>query len=68
MMIANIHKPIMVDEILSFTDKDRHLKVLDCTFGGGGHTKSFLDKGFTVIAIDKDTNAKNIANEFKKKT
>ena len=67
MMIANIHKPIMVDEILSFTDKDRHLKVLDCTFGGGGHTKSFLDKGFTVIAIDKDTNAKNIANEFKKK-
>ena len=67
MMIANIHKPIMVDEILSFTDKDRHLKVLDCTFGGGGHTKSFLDKGFTVFAIDKDTNAKDIANKLKKK-
>jgi 16S rRNA (cytosine1402-N4)-methyltransferase len=57
----------MVEEILSFIEGDKPLKVLDCTFGGGGHAKSFLDKGFTVISIDKDENAKNIANDFKKK-
>ena len=67
MTIANIHKPIMVEEILSFIKGDSSLNVLDCTFGGGGHTKSFLEKDFTVISIDKDNNAKEIANEFKKK-
>ncbi len=67
MTIANVHKPIMVEEILSFIEGDKPLKVLDCTFGGGGHAKSFLDKGFTVISIDKDENAKNIANDLKKK-
>jgi 16S rRNA C1402 N4-methylase RsmH len=48
MTIANIHKPIMVEEILSFIKDDSSLNVLDCTFGGGGHTKSFLEKDFTV--------------------
>ena len=67
MTIANIHKPIMVEEILSFIKGDDSLNVLDCTFGGGGHTKSFLEKNFTVVSIDKDNNAKEIANEFKKK-
>ena len=67
MTIANIHKPIMVEEILSFIKCDSSLNVLDCTFGGGGHTKSFLEKDFTVVSIDKDNNAKKIANEFKKK-
>jgi len=67
MTIANIHKPIMVEEILSFIKGDSSLNILDCTFGGGGHTKIFLEKDFTVVSIDKDNNAKEIANEFKKK-
>ncbi|MDB3974410.1 16S rRNA (cytosine(1402)-N(4))-methyltransferase RsmH [Alphaproteobacteria bacterium] len=67
MTIANIHKPIMVEEILSFIKGGNSLNILDCTFGGGGHTKSFLEKNFTVVSIDKDNNAKEIANEFKKK-
>ena len=67
MTIMNTHKPIMVDEILSFVDNDNSLNVLDCTFGGGGHTKFFLDKGYSVFAIDKDSNAKQIAHNYKKK-
>jgi 16S rRNA (cytosine1402-N4)-methyltransferase len=67
MTIVNIHKPIMVEEILSFIEGDNSLNILDCTFGGGGHTKKFLEKDFTVVSIDKDNNAKEIANELKKK-
>ena len=66
MTIMNTHKPIMVDEILSFAGKDNSLNVLDCTFGGGGHAKIFLDKGYSVFAIDKDSNAKQIAHNYKK--
>jgi 16S rRNA (cytosine1402-N4)-methyltransferase len=67
MIISNMHKPIMVEEILSFTEGDQPLNILDCTFGGGGHTQCFLDRGFSVVSIDKDDNAKSIANDLKKK-
>ena len=53
-MITNMHKPIMVKEISSFLNKDKELSILDCTFGGGGHTISFLDLGHRVTAIDED--------------
>lgn len=64
-MISNIHQSIMVEEILSFINNDQSLKVLDCTFGGGGHSKKFLDKGHSVVAIDKDDRAKEIAKNYK---
>jgi len=67
MTIMNIHKPILVDEILSFAGNDNSLNVLDCTFGGGGHAKAFLDKGYCVFAIDKDSKAQQIAHNYKKK-
>ena len=66
-MITNLHKPIMVDEILSFINGEKELSVLDCTFGGGGHTQKFLDKGHYVTAIDQDKNAINSAKELSKK-
>ena len=53
-MIADVHKPIMVKEISSFLNKDKELSILDCTFGGGGHTISFLDLGHRVTAIDHE--------------
>ena len=66
-MITNLHKPIMVDEILSFITNDKKLSVLDCTFGGGGHALSFLNRGHQVTAIDQDLNAQEIANNIKVK-
>ena len=44
-MIKNQHVPIMVNEILSFIDGKKNLSILDCTFGGGGHSKKFLESG-----------------------
>tara|TARA_B100001063_G_scaffold58348_1_gene52608 strand:- start:300 stop:1208 length:909 start_codon:yes stop_codon:yes gene_type:complete len=66
-MITNIHKPIMVDEILSFINGKKELSILDCTFGGGGHAQNFLDKGHYVTAIDQDKKAKTFAKELSKK-
>ena len=65
-MITNMHKPIMVNEISSFLNKDKELSILDCTFGGGGHTISFLDLGHRVTAIDEDLNAQEIAKDIRK--
>jgi 16S rRNA (cytosine1402-N4)-methyltransferase len=66
-MITNVHKPIMVKEISSFLNNDKELSILDCTFGGGGHTMSFLDLGHKVIAIDEDLKAQEIAKDLRKK-
>ena len=40
-MINNKHIPIMENEILSLIKNKKNLSILDCTFGGGGHTKNF---------------------------
>ena len=69
-MFINNHKSIMVNEILSIIDNKENLKILDCTFGGGGHSCAFLDKGHSVVALDKDDNAiekaKNLSKKYKK--
>ena len=46
--MIDIHKPIMVNEIMSFIEDSNKLNILDCTFGGGGHSKAFLDRGHSV--------------------
>ena len=65
-MINNQHIPVMVNEILSFIENEKNLSILDCTFGRGGHTKKFLEKGHYVTAIDQDENANIIAKKLKK--
>ena len=66
-MITNKHIPIMSNEILSFIKDKKKLSVLDCTFGGGGHSLKFLEKGHFVTAIDKDKISLIIAKKFMKK-
>ncbi len=65
-MINNQHIPIMSNEILSFIDSKKKLFILDCTFGGGGHSKKFLEYGHNVTAIDQDKNSLIIAKKLKK--
>ena len=66
-MTQNLHIPIMVEEILSFIEGENELSILDCTYGGGGHTKKFLDEGHYVTAIDQDNIAISSAKELFKK-
>ena len=57
----------MTNEIQSFISGEKKLSILDCTFGGGGHSKKFLEDGHFVTAIDQDSNSSIIADELKKK-
>ena len=66
-MIIDQHIPIMTNEIQSFILGEKKLSILDCTFGGGGHSKKFLEHGHFVTAIDQDHNSSIIADKLKKK-
>ena len=66
-MIRDQHIPIMSNEIQSFINDKKNLFILDCTFGGGGHSKKFLDNGHNVTAIDQDNNSIVIAKSLQKK-
>lgn len=53
------HKPVLVEEVLTYLDPKPNKVYVDVTFGGGGHTRAILEKepGCTVIAFDWDKNA-----------
>lgn len=60
------HCPVLLSEtmdILSPKDGDR---VLDCTFGGGGHTKAILERANCyVCGIDRDPDARERSKDIK---
>tara|TARA_X000000950_G_C13748336_1_gene591549 strand:- start:24 stop:926 length:903 start_codon:yes stop_codon:yes gene_type:complete len=66
-MIKDHHVPIMTNEIIGFINGKKNLSILDCTFGGGGHSKKFLERGHYVTAFDQDDNSSVIAKQLKKK-
>ena len=48
------HLPVMLHEVLEYLAPHEGQQLLDCTFGGGGHTRLLLDAGAHVIALDRD--------------
>ncbi len=56
-MSEEYHIPVMVSETLAFLDVRKNGLYMDCTLGGGGHSKAILDAGGTVIAVDRDPEA-----------
>lgn len=60
------HEPVMSQEVV---DLFRPLSgiLVDATFGGGGHTRRLLDElgsGITVVAIDRDPQARRRGEEL----
>ena len=50
-----MHIPVLQKEVLQYLDPKPNENFIDCTFGGGGHTKDILEKiepGGKVLAID----------------
>lgn len=64
--MSSVHIPVLVNEILSFINFQRGIFV-DCTFGGGGHTKAILENfgEISVIGIDQDEDAIRRGMELK---
>ena len=60
------HYPVLLKEILSIISPQNGGTFIDCTFGQGGYSKALLRYNNTnVIALDRDSNSKIIAEEIK---
>ena len=67
--MENLHNSVMVNEIISFLPLKKSINVIDATFGGGGYSKTILEK-FNVnqlLAIDRDPISKIFAKEIESK-
>ncbi|HKS06577.1 MAG TPA: 16S rRNA (cytosine(1402)-N(4))-methyltransferase RsmH [Gemmatimonadaceae bacterium] len=52
MSTTSFHEPVLLAEVLRFLGDTR--RVFDCTLGGGGHTAALLERGATVVGVDRD--------------
>ena len=57
-----IHKPVMINEILSFIPENSNI-VIDATLGEGGHTKAMLDLNLEVHSFERDKNILDVAKK-----
>ena len=62
------HFPVLLNEVISIISPLYGGTFIDCTFGQGGYSKKILEnKNNKILAIDRDNNSLNIANQLKKK-
>ena len=67
--MENSHKPVMINEIISFIPPKKLINVMDATFGGGGYSKAILEKLNVnqLLAIDRDPISKIFSKEIESK-
>jgi 16S rRNA (cytosine1402-N4)-methyltransferase len=55
--VTQAHIPVLLDEVVATLDPQPGDVLVDATFGAGGYTRVFLDRGATVHAFDRDPDA-----------
>lgn len=61
------HIPVLLNEVLAALQPTANDLIIDGTFGAGGYTRAFLEKGADVIALDQDPAAIKIGGALLKK-
>ena len=56
------HIPVLLGAVLSALGNVQGKTIVDCTFGAGGYSRAFLERGANVIAFDRDPNVVVDAN------
>lgn len=51
------HVPVLLSETIEYLKVAEGEKYIDCTLGGGGHTRTILNNGGIVLGIDQDIEA-----------
>ena len=59
------HIPVLLNDVLDALGDISGRTVVDCTFGAGGYSRAFLERGANVIAFDRDTNVIADADKLK---
>ena len=66
-MQDKFHYSVMLKDVISGMNIDKDSVYIDCTFGQGGYSQAFLEKGAYVIALDQDESALLFAQELLEK-
>lgn len=60
------HVPVLLNEVIEALGPKPGEIHMDCTFGAGGYSKSILNKGTSLIAVDRDPSVSKYVDELEK--
>lgn len=59
------HVPVLLNALLEILADIRGKTIVDATFGAGGYSRAFLERGASVIAFDRDPSVRVFADELR---
>ncbi|MFZ5670131.1 MAG: 16S rRNA (cytosine(1402)-N(4))-methyltransferase RsmH [Pseudomonadota bacterium] len=60
-MTPSPHLSVLLDEVVAVLAPRAGETIVDGTFGAGGYSRAFLDRGASVVAFDRDPSARRFA-------